>query len=117
MSSVFEMFPALCLDRFLAEQLGGSGKGVEKLVVQVVAVCDHQDGGVIQRQNDLAGEKDHRKGLAAALGMPHHAAFLISLGWSSTVGKPYLAGDSFKAFNLVLYPAARMADFTARLTA
>ena len=42
---------------FLAEQLGGSSKGIKELIIQVIAVCDHQDGGIIEGQDDFPREK------------------------------------------------------------
>ena len=48
-----------CLNWWLAQQLLTCGKRAEQLVVQIVAVGDHDDGGVVQRQHDLARVEHH----------------------------------------------------------
>ena len=85
----FEMLPAFGLHRLLAQQLLGGGEGVEELIVQVVAVGDDDDGGVVQGQHDLAGVEDHREGFAAALGVPDHAGFAVAPGlvWRRRAGR------------------------------
>jgi hypothetical protein len=74
------LIPVFRLLWLLAQELFGRGEGVEQLIVQVVAVGDDQYGGVIQRQHDFAGVEHHRERLAAALRVPHHAAFAIARG-------------------------------------
>ena len=64
----------------LAQQLPAVAKGLVKLLVEVVAVGDDDNGGVVHlfRQHQFAGVKDHRKALAAALGVPDHAGALVA---------------------------------------
>ena len=41
--------------RFLLQKLFARGKNLEQLIVQIVAVGNHDNRGIIQRQHDLAG--------------------------------------------------------------
>jgi hypothetical protein len=69
--------PAGCrLHRLLAQQILGQREHAEQLAVQVVAVGDDDDGGVLHRRflHHPGGEAGHGDALAAALGVPHHAA-------------------------------------------
>jgi hypothetical protein len=75
-----EMVAVVGLHRLLPQQLFGSGEGVEELVVEIVAVGDDDDGGVVERLDDFSGVEDHREGLAAALGVPDDARFAVPLG-------------------------------------
>ena len=77
---VLQLLAVLGLHRLLPQQLLGSGEGVEQLVVQIVAVGNHQDRRVIQRQHDLAGVEHHRQRLARALRVPHHPGLLVAPG-------------------------------------
>ena len=67
--------PACRLHRRLAQQLPAAGEGAKELVVQVVAVGQHNDGGVGHGPlaDDAPGIKGHAQALARALGMPDHA--------------------------------------------
>lgn len=58
----------------LAQELAASGEGVEELVVEVVAIGEDDEGGVIELEDEFAAEEDHREGFAAALGVPDDAA-------------------------------------------
>jgi hypothetical protein len=49
------MLAAFGLYRLLAQQLFGRGKGIEELIVQIVAVGDHNHRRVVQRQYNLTG--------------------------------------------------------------
>ena len=66
--------PALRLHRRLAQQVLAAGEGAEELVVQVVPVREHDDGGVLHRglAHDGPGVEGHRQALAGALRVPHH---------------------------------------------
>ena len=49
-------------------------KGVADLLIELVPVSEHHDGGGARKlAADLLGEKDHGIALAAALGVPEHA--------------------------------------------
>ena len=74
------MVAAVGLHRLLAQQLFGGGEGVEELVVEVVAVGDDDDGGIVEGQHDFAGVEDHRERFAAALGVPDDACFAVAEG-------------------------------------
>ena len=54
----------------------------EELVVEVVAIGEHHQGGVGHRRmaHDAGGIEEHREALATALGVPHHAALALQLG-------------------------------------
>ncbi len=58
----------------LAQQLAASGEGVEKLVVEVVAIGEDDEGGVVEGEDEFAAEEDHGEGFTAALGVPNDAA-------------------------------------------
>jgi hypothetical protein len=75
------VFTTFSLDGALAQQLLAAGEGIKQLLVKIVAVSQHHDGGVAHGrfQHQLAGIKDHREALTAALGMPDHSTTLISL--------------------------------------
>jgi hypothetical protein len=72
--------PVIRLSGFLPEQLRVRGKGIEQLIVEVVAVGNHQHGRIIQSWHDLAGIKNHRQRFAAALSMPDHTGFFVAPG-------------------------------------
>ena len=67
--------PACRLHRRLAQQLPAAGEGAEELVVQVVPVRQHDEGGVGHGRlaNDAPGIEGHAQALARALGMPDYA--------------------------------------------
>lgn len=48
-----------CLLGSLAQQLAASSKGVEELVVEVVAIGEDDQSGVIQQQDEFAAEEHH----------------------------------------------------------
>jgi hypothetical protein len=60
------------LHRGLAEEVPAAGERAEELVVQVVAVGEHHQGGILHRgvQDDTPGVEGHRQALARTLGMP-----------------------------------------------
>ena len=55
-------------------------EGAEELIVQVVAVGDDHDGGVLHggMQDDAPGIKGHGQAFAGALGMPDHADAMVA---------------------------------------
>ena len=66
--------PAVGLNGRLAQQLPAAGEGAKELVVQVVAVGQHNDGGVGHGPlaDDAPGVKGHAQALARALSVPDH---------------------------------------------
>ena len=71
------MLAAFCLLWRLAQEIPAAGKLPVKLVVQVVPVCDDDNGRAFQGGLQRMGVKYHRQRLPAALGMPEHAAFAV----------------------------------------
>ena len=67
-----EIGPAFSLNRRLTQEILATGECPEQLVVQVVAVGEDDDGGVLHRRlaDDAAGVESHRQALAGALGVP-----------------------------------------------
>ena len=63
------------LHRRLTQQVAAAGEGAEQLIVEVVAVGEHDDGGVLQHriEDDPAGIERHRQALARTLRVPDHA--------------------------------------------
>ena len=57
---------ALDLRRRLPQQIGAASESAEELVVEIVAVSQHDDGGVLHRRiaNESAGIERHRQALA-----------------------------------------------------
>ena len=66
---------ALRLDRRLPQQVGAAREGREQLIVEVVAIGQHDDGGVLHRglPDDASRVERHRQALARPLGVPDHA--------------------------------------------
>ena len=66
---------ALGLHRRLAQEVLAAREGAEELVVEVVAVGEHDDGRVLHRRlaDDPPGVEGHRQALARALRVPDHA--------------------------------------------
>ena len=66
---------ALRLVGRLAQQVLAAREGAEELVVQVVAVGQHDDGGIFhgRRADGGPGVERHRQALARPLGVPDHA--------------------------------------------
>ena len=92
-------------------------EGAEELVVQVVAVGEDHDGGVLHGrvQDDAPGVEGHGQALARALGVPDHAhAPVAGVAAGSPAGlyRPPLA----HARGLPCW-AARSVSSTATLTA
>ena len=65
---------ALGLHRRLAQEILAAREGAEELVVEVVAVGEHDDGRVLHRwlADDASGVEGHRQALARALRVPDH---------------------------------------------
>ena len=58
--------PTLCLHGGLTQKVGAAREGGEELIVEVVAVGQHDDGGVFHRQiaDDAPGVESHGQALA-----------------------------------------------------
>ena len=65
---------AFGLNGRLPQQIAAPGKGPEELVVEVVAVGEHEDGRVlhVRMQDQAAGVEGHGQALARTLGVPDH---------------------------------------------
>src|SRR5712691_9017614 len=74
------MFPAFGLDRLLPQQRRATRERVEKLVVQIVAVGQRNDGGVLHGRmlNYFSGIENHRETLAASLRVPDHPGATVA---------------------------------------
>ena len=68
------------LQRRLAEEIGATLELAKELVVEVVAIGEHHQGGVLHHRmaHDAGGIEEHREALAAALGVPHHAGTAVA---------------------------------------
>ena len=68
------------LHRGLAEDVGAALELAEELVVEIVAIGEHHQGGVLQCRmaHDARGIEEHREALATALGVPHHAGAAVA---------------------------------------
>ena len=75
----------------LPQQARAAAEGAEQLIVQVVAVGqDHQRRVAQFRLHDqLPGEEHHGQALAAALGVPHHAAPAVPAQTAGLHGGPH----------------------------
>ena len=77
-----QVLPGADLHRLLAQQVLRHAEHAEKLAVEVVAIGDHDDGRVLHRAllHHAGREAGHGDALAAALGVPHHAALVRPTG-------------------------------------
>ena len=68
------------LPRLLAQELAAAGEGAEELVVEVVAVGEDDERGVLHGgvQDDAPGVEGHGQALAAALRVPDDANALVA---------------------------------------
>ena len=85
---------ALRLDRRQPEQVGAAREGSEQLVVEIVAVRQHDDGGILHRQvtHDATGVERHRQALARPLGVPDHADPPVAAGAGRLAARLVAAG-------------------------
>ena len=73
----FQVFPAFSLNRLLAQESLAFRKLSKELVIQIIPVCQHNDGRAVQRLLQPVGVKYHRQRFSATLCMPEHSAFAI----------------------------------------
>ncbi len=87
---------ALGLHRRLAQQVLAAREGAEELVVEVVAVGEHDDGRVLHRRlaDDAAGVERHRQALARALRVPDHADPPVAGSAAWLAARPRSSPDS-----------------------
>ena len=73
---------ALRLQRRQPEQVGAAREGGEQLIVEIVAIRQHDDRRIRHRQvvHDAAGVERHRQALARPLGVPYHADPPVATG-------------------------------------
>ena len=78
------------LHRRLAQQVAAAREGAEELVVEVVAVGEHDDRRVLHRrvQDHAAGIEGHRQALARALRVPDDADAPVALLRRRAAGRP-----------------------------
>jgi len=79
----------LCLHRLLPQQFVAACESPKELIVQIVAVGDHDQRRVLHRwmQYDPSGIERHRQTLARALRVPHHADSLVAARSGSPGGR------------------------------
>ena len=84
----------LRLDRRQPEQVGAPREGGEQLVVEIVAIRQHDDGGILHRQvaHDATGVERHRQALARPLGVPDHADPPVAAGAGRLAARLVAAG-------------------------
>ncbi len=85
---------ALGLDGRQPEQVGAAREGGEQLIVEIVAIRQHDDGGVFHRQvaHDATGVERHRQALARPLGVPDHADPAVAKGAGRLAARLVAAG-------------------------
>ena len=74
------MRPTLRLHGVLAQEDLAPAKLPVQLVVKVISVCQHHNGGAVQHVLQPLGEKHHGKGFAATLRMPENPRLAVCLG-------------------------------------
>ena len=84
----FEVGPILGLLGCLPQQILAFGEGGVELVVEVVAVGEHDQGGVGHGRmlDDLARVEGHGEAFAGALGMPDYPGSLVALNRGGAEG-------------------------------
>src|SRR5450755_3603005 len=77
----FKLAAILRLRGLLPEQLLAAREGAEGLIVEVVAIGEHDERGILHLRmlDDFSGVEDHREALAAALRMPDHTGALVPI--------------------------------------
>ena len=76
-----QILPAVGLLRGLTEQVAAHAEGAEELVIEVIAVRDDDDGGVLHGRvgDDLTSVEGHEQALAGALGVPDDANSAVAV--------------------------------------
>src|SRR5688572_30214007 len=72
---VSQVCTVFSLHWWLAQKIAAARERAEELIVEIVAVSDHDDRWVLHRrvQDDATGVKGHRQTLAGSLRMPNDA--------------------------------------------
>jgi len=85
---------ALGLHRRLAQQVLAPRERAEELVVEVVAVGEHNDGRVSHRRltDDAPGVEGHRQALTRTLRVPDHADAAVARGAARRAARLVVAG-------------------------
>ena len=85
----FEVGAIFSLLGRLPQQVLAAGEGGEELVVEVVAIGEHHQGGVghLGMLDDFAGVEGHGKAFAGALGMPDDPGAAIAFGSGGAEGR------------------------------
>ena len=89
-----QVWTGQCLGGLLPQQVLGQAEHPKQLPIQVVAVGDNHDGGVLHRGflHHTGGKAGHGDALAAALGVPHHTA--LAGGTRSGCGHHFFDGGA-----------------------
>ena len=96
-----QVSPVGRLNRVLSKQIATTSERPKELIVEIVAIGQHHDGGVRHRrmQDDPSRIKGHGQTLTRSLGMPHHTHPPIA--WFATwlmprfIMTPGLGGSMF----------------------
>ena len=73
---------AICsLHRPLPNDLIASSECAEELIIEVIAVCDHEDCWIahLRMKYEFSGTEHHRQALACPLRMPNDTALLSTI--------------------------------------
>ena len=107
-----EVVAALRLHRHLAEDLSTALKLPVELIIEVVAIGEHDERRVLHRRvaDDAGGVEKHRKALPAPLRVPHHPGAPIAqlstarrpVGRSQATGSDRLANSRADGVKLVV---------------
>ena len=78
------MLTAFSVHRLLSQKVLALCKLTVKLVVKVVSICQHNNGGTVESLLQQMSVEHHRQRFSAALCMPEHTA--LTVGHSSVFG-------------------------------
>ena len=106
-----QFLPRAGLHRLLTQQVGAQAEHAEQLAIEVVAVGDDDDGGVLHRRllHHAGGEAGHGDALAAALGVPDHAALAAHAGGAALAGRGHHLRDG-RTHRMELVVASNLLD-------
>ena len=99
------------LRRRLAQEVAAPGEGAEELVVEIVAIGEHDDGGIAHGglADDAAGVERHGQALARALGVPDDADAAVA-GLAAGEAARLVASPDVAGLALELCRAQRLGD-------
>ena len=99
------------LRRRLAQEVAAPGEGAEELVVEIIAIGEHDDGGIAHGglADDAAGVERHGQALARALGVPDDADAAVA-GLAAGEAARLVASPDVAGLALELRCAQRLGD-------